>query len=162
MEFIVAVDRGWGIGQKGQMLFHVPADLAFFKETTMGGALLMGRKTFESLPGVLPGRLNLVLTRQAGYDAGEAQVVHSVEEALAAAGDRRLFLIGGGDLYRALLDQCEAGYVTRIDAEAPADTYFPDMGAEAGWLPPEVIREGTDNGYAFRIERYRRDQAAQE
>ena len=162
MQFIVAVDKQWGIGKNGQMLFHIPADLAFFKRTTMGAALLMGRKTFESLPAALPGRLNLVLTRNRSYVAPGAVVVHSVEEAVKEAGSRPLFLIGGGELYAKLLDRCSAGYVTRIDDQAPADTHFPDVSTAADWLLAEVVETGEDNGYTYRIERYRRKEAPQQ
>ncbi len=161
MEFIVAVDKNWAIGKNGGMLYHLPEDLRFFKETTMGHVLLMGRKTFESLPGgALSHRVNVVLTTNLNYQAPDAQVIHHLDEldaVMAGHPDKKLFLIGGGRLYHDLLDRCESGYVTKVDAVTTnADTYFPNLDVQDDFAPPAIIKKGVSNGFAYTICRYHR------
>ena len=118
MYAIVAVDERWGIGRDNRLLFHLPADLKHFKALTSGHTVLMGRKTLQSLPGGkgLPGRRNLVLTSERAFTAENAQVVHSVEDAVRAAGEDA-WVIGGESVYRQLLPLCRRVFVTRIAAD---------------------------------------------
>jgi dihydrofolate reductase len=143
---IVSVTRDWGIGSEGRLLVRNKVDMHRFVELTMGGCVLMGRKTFESFPGgALKGRRNVVLTRDAGFGAPGVEVVHGVEEALRAvsgeAGEK-VWLIGGESVYRELLPACERAYVTKNDVVRPADAFFPDLDADPSW----VIAEEADGG----------------
>ncbi len=130
LSIIVAVAGGNAIGRKGDLLFHISEDLRQFKAVTMGHPIIMGRRTFESFPnGALPGRRNIVITRQSDYSVPGAEVVHSLQEAIDAAADaEEAFVIGGGEVYRQALPLCGRLYLTEIDAEVPdADTFFPEI-----------------------------------
>ncbi|OOG24784.1 dihydrofolate reductase [Thioalkalivibrio denitrificans] len=138
LSLIVAVDRNNLIGRNNQLPWHLPADLAFFKRTTMGAPMLMGRKTWESIGRPLPGRTSIVITRDPDYRAEGAIVVHSIDEALRAAGEAsELFVIGGAKLYKDALQRADRIYLTRIDHAFEGDTWFPEIGPE--WK--EVHRE---------------------
>lgn len=160
MKAIAAADKNWAIGNKGDLLFHIPADMKFFRETTRGAAVIMGRKTLESFPGQkpLPGRLNIVLTRDPAYAPEGVTVVHSPDAAEKAAADsgRPVFVIGGGEIYALMLDRCGECLITRVDAEAPADAYFPDLDQSPDWYLAEESVEAEDNGYKFRFTTYKR------
>jgi len=127
---IVAATRDMAIGRGGDMLYHISDDLKRFKSLTMGCPIIMGRKTFESFPkGALPGRRNIVVTRNAAYTAPDIETAPSLGDAMAMCGDaERIYIIGGGEIYRqsfALADRLE---LTLIDAECPdADTRFPQI-----------------------------------
>lgn len=125
---IVAVTRDGAIGRNGDMLYHIKADLRRFKQITMGCPLVMGRKTFESLPGgALPGRRNMVVTRNGAYTAPGAETFGSLEEALSACADADdIMIIGGAQIYAQVMPMADRLLLTEIDAEAPdADTHFP-------------------------------------
>lgn len=131
---VVVIAENGAIGKNGGLLCHLPADLRHFKEVTMGCPIIMGRKTFDSLPkGALPGRTNVVVTRNAAFTAPGVVVCHSVEEALAATADApRRFIIGGAQLYAATIDFVDELYLTLIHATfADADTFFPHVDTEA-------------------------------
>lgn len=137
MNAIVSVTSNWGIGNKGQLLVRNKADMKRFVGLTMGGTVLMGRKTLESFPkGPLKGRRNVVVSAQPGYAVEGAEVFSTPEAALAAvAGDENVWLIGGESIYRALLDKCEKAYVTKNDVVVEADAFFPDLDADdSGWI----------------------------
>lgn len=129
MKIIVAIDRKGAIGRGGDLLYHISADLRRFKALTTGNTVVMGRRTFESLPkGALPNRRNIVVTRQSGYTAPGIEVAHTPEAALAMAseGSGETFVIGGGELYRSALPHADELLLTVVDAETPdADTFFP-------------------------------------
>lgn len=128
ISMIVAAGRRGEIGRHGTMIWPLPADLRHFRRVTDGAPLIMGRKTWESLPKrPLPGRQNIVITRRHHYRAPGAVVVHSLEEAVATASMApEIFIIGGAEIYRLALPLASRLYLTAIDAEAPdADTYFP-------------------------------------
>lgn len=138
---IVVVAENGAIGKNGDLLCHLPADLKHFKNITMGHTIIMGRRTWESLPkGALPGRKNVVITRNPDFEAQGAEVYHSLEEAMAATssdGDR--FIIGGGMLYREAFPITDELHLTLLHASFPdADTFFPQFNAEE-WQ--EVSRE---------------------
>ncbi len=127
---IVAVDENGAIGKNGDLLCYLPADLKHFKNITMGYTIIMGRRTWESLPkGALPGRKNVVITRNNDFMAPGAEVYHSLEEALQATEqDEKRFIIGGGMLYKEAFAITDKLYLTRIHASfQDADTFFPSI-----------------------------------
>jgi len=126
---IVAVDENWAIGRQGDLLCHLPADMRHFKQVTMGYSIVMGRKTFESFPRrPLPGRQNIVITRNAGWQYPGVAVVHSVEEAIAAAETDTVYIIGGAQVYELALPLVEVLHLTVIHARwASADAFFPAL-----------------------------------
>ncbi len=162
MRAIVAVDSRWAIGKDGGMLFHLPEDLKHFRRETLGKTVVMGRKTLESFPGgkPLPKRTNVVLSRNPAYEVEGAHVVRSLDALEAYLRDTDpddVYLIGGQQLYERLIDQCDTAIVTRVDAQAPADSYFPNLDTRPGWRLESCEDPVTDNGYTYRICTYRRD-----
>lgn len=156
MKMIVAVDRNWGIGKDGDLLVHIPEDMNFFKSKTTGNVVVMGRKTFESFPGkkALPDRVNLVLTRNPEWTGDGAQCVSgrdALEAELGKYTDRDVYIIGGGQIYREYLPDCDRIYVTHIDADYQADTWFPNLEEEAGFEKGEVLQTGEWKGIGFTI-----------
>jgi dihydrofolate reductase len=122
------------IGKDGTLPWHIPADLRHFKEVTMGSPMIMGRKTFESLPKLLPRRRHIVLTRDRAWAAAGADVAHSVEEALARADAERVTVIGGAEIFRLFADVATAVELTEVQMDAEGDTRMPA-------LDPAVWRE---------------------
>lgn len=158
MQFIVAVDENWGIGKDGGMLDHLPKELAFFKETTSGHVVVMGRKTLESFPGgkPLPNRLHIVLTQNRAYKVPEGVVlVHSLEDladTLKKLGRDDVFVIGGASVYATLLEVCSGGYVTHIGrAYEGVQKYFPNLNENNHWQLSQTIKEEDDKGRALRF-----------
>ncbi len=153
---IVAITRDGAIGRGGDLIYHISGDLRRFKAVTMGHPVIMGRKTYESLPsGALPGRRNMVVSRNSSYTAPDAEVFESVEAAIAALdNDDEAFIIGGGQLYAATLPLASKLYLTVIDADAPADadTFFPAIDS-ADWHTIESSEDHTDprSGVAYRF-----------
>ncbi|WP_308618949.1 dihydrofolate reductase [uncultured Eubacterium sp.] len=130
ISMIAAVGKNLELGKNNDLIWHFKEDMKFFKETTMGHPVIMGRKTFESLPKALSGRKNIVISANPEYKADGAEVVTSVEEAikLAEAENIDAFVIGGGRIYAEFLPYADNLYLTEINAECPdADTYFPDF-----------------------------------
>ena len=118
------------IGRDNGIPWHLPADLKRFKALTMGKPMIMGRKTFDSLPGLLPGRRHIVLTRDAGWQAHGAEVAHSVAEALALAGNEPVAVIGGADIYAQFLPHAEWIELTEVHGDFPGDVTMPPLGPE--------------------------------
>lgn len=128
VSMIAAVGKNLELGKNNNLIWHFKEDMKFFKDTTIGHTVVMGRKTFESLPKALPGRKNIVITSNADYQAQGATVVTSVEEALQIADNEEVFVIGGGKIYAEFLPYADKLFLTEIDAEcADADTYFPQF-----------------------------------
>ena len=129
IQAIVAVDENWAIGRQGELLCHMPADMKHFKETTMGHSIVMGRKTFESFPRrPLPGRQNIVITRNADWQYEGTTVAHSMDEAIAAAQTNPVFIIGGEQIYRQAMPLIDVLHLTVIHARwASADAFFPTL-----------------------------------
>lgn len=160
MNLIVAVDKNWAIGQDNKLLVSIPADMKFFRETTKGNIVVMGRKTLESFPQGQPlqNRVNIVISRNKDYKVKGAVVVHSIEEAIEEAkkyeGD--VYVIGGESIYRAMLPYCQTALVTKIDHAYTADTYFPNLDEDPEWELTGETEEQTyfDLEYVFR--RYER------
>ena len=158
---IAVVDRNWGIGKNGRLLVHLPSDLKFFKENTYGKTVVMGRKTFESLPGGKPlkGRMNIVMTRQLSYDAKGAVTVQDKNEILSllkGCDTDDIYIIGGAEIFGLMMDFCDEALITKIDGSFDADTYFPDLDRDTDWEVPEIIGRSTDNGYDLMFLRYRK------
>lgn len=128
VSMIAAVGKNLELGKNNNLIWHFKEDMKFFKDTTMGHTVVMGRKTFESLPKALPGRKNIVISSNAEYQAQGATVVTSVEEALQIADNEEIFVLGGGKIYAEFLPYADKLYLTEIDAECEdADTYFPQF-----------------------------------
>jgi dihydrofolate reductase len=120
--------RNGVIGRNNRLPWHLPADLRHFKSLTLGKPILMGRNTWESLPGVLPGRRHIVVTRNPDYQAPGGEVVHSVDEALQAASDApEIMIVGGSHFYSSMLPRAERLYLTLVEADVEGDSYFPEI-----------------------------------
>ena len=138
MNLIVAADRNWGIGNKGDLLVRIPADMKMFRQETVGKVVVLGRKTMDTFPGGRPlkDRVNIVLTQNPSYQNGDAKVVHSVEEllkTLKAYDGSEVYVIGGSCVYEQLLPYCDTAHVTRIDHIYEADSRFPDLDRDPAW-----------------------------
>ena len=147
MRLIAAVDRNWGIGINNKLLISIPEDMKFFRATTMGNVVVMGRKTLESFPNGKPlkDRINIVLTRDRNYKVDGAVVCHTKEEVLEEL-DRydtdNVYIIGGESIYRLFEPECDTALITKIDYEYEADAFFPDL-EKLGWELTEESEEQT-------------------
>ncbi len=148
MELIVALTENFVIGSEGEMPWHLPADLAHFKKITSGNTVVMGRRTWESIDRALPNRMNIVLTRQKGFVADGATVIHSLDELLNIETLGVLFIIGGGELYQIAFDQVDKLHITRIHTTIDGDTYFPQIDTSL-WTCGEVINYPKDENNPF-------------
>ena len=157
MEIVVAMTSNHVIGQNGDMPWHLPADLVHFKELTSGHAIIMGRRTWESIGKPLSNRLNIVVTRQEDYVAEDVTVVHSLEDGIVAAGTQRIFLVGGGEMYKEALPIASKMHITRIDALIDGDTKFPEID-EAIWQCKSRVNRSADekNPYDLVFETWER------
>lgn len=138
MNLIAAVDKNWAIGRNNELLVRIPADQKFFRETTTGKVVVMGRKTLESFPNGLPlkNRINIVLTHDKSYSVKDAVTVHSIEElheALSGYPGEDIYVIGGESIYRQLLDECDTAHITKIQFAYDADAYFPNLDELPEW-----------------------------
>lgn len=155
MDLIVAVDNNWAIGNKGDLLVSIPEDHKFFRQVTMGGVVILGRKTLAGFPNGLPlkGRDNIILSRNKDFQVKDGIVVHSKEELLEKLQeykDREIFVIGGGTIYEMLLPYCKYAHVTKIDYNYEADTYFPNLDKMENW---KLVADSEEHTY-FSIEFY--------
>ncbi|MEF1246886.1 type 3 dihydrofolate reductase [Vibrio owensii] len=140
------------IGKDNQMPWHLPADFAWFKRCTMGKPVVMGRKTYESIGRPLPGRLNIVISRDASLSIEGVTTVTSIEQALEVAGEvEEVMIIGGGAIYAACLPMANKLYVTHIEAEIDGDTQFPDWGSEFKETYSEAYQADEKNAYNMRF-----------
>lgn len=154
LTIIVAMDRAGGIGRDNRLLCHIPEDLAYFKEKTWGGILVMGRRTYESIGRPLPGRRTVVMSRDRGLSIPDVEVVHSVEE-VAALPQERLFIAGGAEIYRLFYPYATDFLLTQIDATLDADTYFPyPMPNDAWQLQEEHPWATSAKGLRYRFAHY--------
>lgn len=161
MNLIVAVDKNWAIGKDNGLLVSIPADMKFFRETTIGKVVVMGRKTLESFPGGQPlkKRTNIVLTRDKNYSVKDAIVVHNIEELLEELKkyeQEEIYVIGGESIYRALLPYCNLAHVTKINHAYAADTYFPNLDEMEDWEITGVSDEQTYFNLEYEFVRYER------
>ena len=161
MNIIVAADKNWGIGKDNKLLVSIPADMKFFRETTTGNVVVMGRKTLESFPGGLPlkRRTNIVLTKDVNYQVKDAVLVHSVEELLEELkkyDSENVYVIGGDSVYRQLLPYCDIAHVTKIDYAYEADSYFPNLDENPQWEVTASSEEQTYFDLEYTFVKYQR------
>ena len=163
MKAIAAVDRNWAIGNKGELLVSIPNDQKNFRNLTMDGTVILGRKTLQTFPGGKPlrGRRNIILTKQAGFSVEGAEIAHSIEEALQLCGydaenTDDVWVIGGESIYRAFLPYCSEAVITKIEYGYEADAYFPDLDADPAWTVSEESEEMTCFDIEYRFVTYKR------
>ena len=155
MNLIVAVDSNWAIGKENKLLVSIPQDMKFFRETTTGNVVVMGKTTLKSFPNErqLKNRVNIVLTRDNNFTAQDAIIVHSIDETLEALKQynaENVYVIGGASVYEQLLPYCDTAYVTYIDYAYEADRYFPNLDNDADW---HIESESEEQTY-FDLEYY--------
>ncbi|CAM3719068.1 Dihydrofolate reductase type 3 [Vibrio aerogenes CECT 7868] len=148
ISMIAAMANNRVIGKKNQMPWHLPADFAWFKQCTMGKPVVMGRKTFESIGRPLPGRRNIVISRNDSFASNGIEVAGSLEQALSLVQDaEEVMIIGGGSLYREALEQASKLYLTYIHADIDGDTVFPETGAN--WVETHRQEYAKDEKNAY-------------
>ncbi len=153
---IAAVGKNHELGQKGQLVFHLQNDMNFFRQTTNGHKVVMGRKTWESLPSKLKNRENIVISHQ--NFSGPDQIIHDVDDFIKKnqATNEEIFIIGGGAIYSVFLPHAKNLYLTEINASAPtADTFFPNF--DKTKYQKTLITKGTENGLEYSIVKYTKD-----
>ena len=158
MELIVAVYEDWGIGRDGTQPVALSADRKFFRETTRGATVIVGRRTIEDFPGQkpLPGRVNIALTRS-DMDLPGFTVCHSPQEAMEASRSaERTMVIGGGSIYRQMLPFCDRAYVTKVHTLVDSDTFFPNLDADPQWQLTQVLQSGSEEGIDYEMCLYQR------
>ncbi len=158
MKAIVAVDKNWAIGNKGQLLVSIPADMKMFRNETMGKVIVYGRKTLETFPmqKVLEGRTNIVLSGNPDLSVKGATVAHSIEELfeiLKEYDTDDVYIIGGDIVYKQLVPYCDMIHVTKIDYAYDADAYFPNLDEDPAWVMTGESEEQTyfDIPYTFAL-----------
>ena len=154
---IVHVDKEWGIGKDGDMMFSLPKDMKFFRETTMGHTVVMGGNTLRSFPNQKPlkNRVNIVLSR--GQVRDDCIIVRSYEELkkeMKARQNEEIFVIGGGEIYKELLPYCHGAYVTKVDAVGGAEVFFPNLDEHPDFVCVEEGEPLDDNGLTIRFTKY--------
>jgi dihydrofolate reductase len=154
---IVHADKEWGIGKGNDMMFSLPKDMKFFRETTMGHTVVMGGNTLRSFPNQKPlkNRVNIVLSR--GQVRDDCVIVRSYEElktAMKARENEDIFVIGGGEVYRELLPYCHGAYVTKVDAIGGAEVFFPNLDIHPDFVCVEESEPMDDNGLTIRFTKY--------
>ena len=158
MELIVAVYDDWGIGKDGTQPIALSADRKFFRETTRGAMVIVGRKTLADFPGgkPLPNRVNVVLTKQ-DLSIPDVVICHSPEEAASLAKTvSKAMVIGGGSIYRQMLPFCDTAYITKVHAQPESDTYFPNLDTDPQWTLSEILVSGEENGIHYEMCLYKR------
>lgn len=162
MNLIAAVDKNWAIGKNGKLLVSIPDDMKFFRETTTGHVVVMGRKTLESFPNGRPlkNRTNIVLTSDKNYKVPDAILVNTLEDLkaeLSKYDSDDIYVIGGESIYRQLLDDCHRAYITKIDFAYDADAYFPNLDEKNEWKMVKESDEETYYDIEFTFNIYERD-----
>ena len=157
MNAIVVVDRNWAIGRENHLLYSLPTDMKRFRSLTLDGTVILGRKTLDTFPGgnPLPQRKNIVITHHTDLDRDGAVAVPGLDAALDAAAstpDDRIWVIGGGSVYAALLSKCRRACVTKVDdTAADAAAFFPNLDKLPGWELESVSDPVTENGVTYRF-----------
>lgn len=155
VSMIVAKGRNNEIGKNNDLLWHISEDLKFFKATTMGKSIIMGRKTFQSLPKALPGRKNIVISRNPDFDAPGAVVVTNAKDAVKESETEEVFIIGGGSIYNEFFPVADKLYITEVDYEdKEADVFFPEV--DLSRWDKEILGEGVENSISYRFTLYTR------
>ena len=155
---IVHADREWGIGKNGDMMFSLPKDMKFFRETTTGHTVVMGGNTLRSFPNQKPlkNRVNIVLSR--GQVRDDCVIVRSFDELkkeMKARKNEEIYVIGGGEIYKELLPYCDEVLVTKVDAVGGADTFFPNLDEDKNFVCVAISEPIDDNGNTIRFTTYR-------
>ena len=161
MNMIAAVDNNWAIGCQNRLLVSIPSDMKFFRETTTGKVVVMGRKTLESFPGgrPLPNRTNIVLTANKDFHQSGVTVCHSIDELLEQLRkwpSEDVYVIGGGAIYRQLLPFCDTVHITKINHTYQADTWFPNLDEMEEWEITQDSDEQTYFDLEYRFLKYER------
>jgi len=157
ISLIVAAATNNAIGKDGKLPWHLPNDMKHFKNLTWGMPIVMGRKTFESLGKSLPGRKNIVISRQPGWKADGTVTVKNIEDALFVAQEadvKEVMVIGGGEIYKSVFEKARRIYLTRVEAEPEADTFFPSIDPQQWWLVSQKNHEADEKNaynYSFQI-----------
>jgi len=163
VSLIVAMDKNRGIGKNNDLMWHLPNDMRFFKETTVNHIVVMGRKNYDSIPEKyrpLPNRRNVILTRNSNFKAKDCDVFNSLDDALGAyeyGSEKTIFIIGGGQIYALALAQevVDEMYITYVDGDYDADTFFPEFD-ESKWRKELVLKQEKDDRHknSFEVFRY--------
>ncbi len=161
MNIIAAVDKNWGIGNRGELLVSIPKDQKMYRQETTGKVVVFGRKTLDTFPQKqpLPSRTNIILTHDKNYQVKGAVVVHSIEkllEELKKYPSQDVYIIGGESIYQQMLPYCDTAHITQIDHEYQADAFFPNLDEDPEW---EMTAEGEEETYfdlEYRFVRYNR------
>ncbi|MEA4896022.1 MAG: dihydrofolate reductase [Oscillospiraceae bacterium] len=161
MYAIVAVSKNWGIGKDNALLFSIPEDMRYFREKTSGKTIIMGRNTLESFPNGAPlkNRRNIIISTNESYTVEGAEVVHSPVQALELLSELKeddVYVVGGSEVYRAMLPFCEKAFVTKVIRRAEADRFFPDLDSLPDWRLSEVGEEKEFEGLKYRFCVYER------
>ena len=158
MELIVAVYDDWGIGKDGTQPVALKADRKFFRETTRGAMVIVGRRTIDDFPGKqpLPGRVNVALTRTVTDIPGFTVCTSPEEAAELAKAAERAMVIGGGSIYRQMLAYCDTAYVTKVHAQPESDTFFPNLDEDPLWYLSEVLQSGEEDGIGYEMCLYKK------
>jgi dihydrofolate reductase len=164
ISLVVAASKNNAIGKDNQLLWHLPKDMRFFKNTTWAMPIVMGRKTFESLSGkALNGRLNIVVTRQENYSALNVISVNSIEAAIeivALQDYKELYVIGGAEIYQQTLLMANTVYLTRVDAVIEGDSFFPELGDEWKLISEESFQVDAKHAYPFHFQVWKKTKAS--
>ena len=160
ISLVVAAAENNAIGKDNKLLWHLPNDMKFFKNTTWGMPVIMGRRTFESMAGPLSGRTNIVVTRQADWQAMDTLVAKSLPEAIEAAATtdaKEAYVIGGGEIYRQAIDLADEIVITRVHAVFDGDTFFPEI-REGGWelVSGKDFKTDEKHAYAYSFQIWKR------
>ncbi|MBR4169402.1 MAG: dihydrofolate reductase [Lachnospiraceae bacterium] len=161
MNLIVGVDKNWAIGNKGKLLVSIPNDMKMFRAETTGKVVILGRKTLATFPNGAPlkNRTNIILTRDESFTAGDAVIVHSIEELLEEVKKyppEDVYLIGGDSIYKQLLPYCDMAIVTKTDHAFEADAYFPNLEADPEWKMTAESEEQTYFSLEYTFQRWER------
>lgn len=161
MNYIACVDENWGIGKNGDLLFSIKGDMKFFRETTLGKTVVMGRKTLLSFPGSKPlkNRRNIVLTKSRDFSCEGAEIVHGIDELFALLKDSKedgdnIFVIGGAQIYNILYKFCKTAYITKVSADGNADVFINDLDKEQDWKVVSKSQSFCENGLEYTFYTY--------
>jgi len=161
LSILVILSTNNVIGRDNKLPWHMPADLKRFKNLTMGHHILMGRRTFDEIKKPLPGRINVVITRDHHFAAEGVAIARSIDEAISkaeATGDHEIFLIGGGEIFKQVIHRADRMYITRIHADIEGDTYFPEFDDVNEWklVDAEHFEADEKNAYPYSFLTYER------
>lgn len=156
LTLVVATDRKGGIGINNSLPWRLPEDLAFFKRTTTGHTIVMGRKTFDSIGRPLPNRRNIVVTRNSDWQHAGVEAVLSLDAAIALAGEGECFVIGGAQIYSSALPLAKRLIITEIDAEFDCDAYFPAFDKSQWVAHSREVHHSDSNGFDYAFAIYQR------